>query len=1122
MSPQRISPGPSRSTGCCSRARQRSAGWIFARPAWPVRRPGRGRRRRRRPRPGRTPRPSPSWAAPPNPPGRAAVAGHDPHAPGARRHPGIRLGPYHSDGTHRRVRHSPPRRAGGGHGSERFGQVHPPGHRRRSRPRHQGAGPGRRPRSRRAGRQDPGRAAAPLHRVCLPGAQPAGDPHRRGERRPAAGAGRRPAADGGRPGARAARRARHGRAHRQVPRGAVRWRAATRRDRPCRGRRAPPAARRRAHRGAGLLHRGDGARAAAAPVRQRLRRGPGDPRRPLRRLGRPGRVPARRPPGRPDRASRRPARPPRPGGGHMSTSRFPRALWRMARRDLRRHLRRSALIVALVALPVAGLTAGIVLLRAASPTGAQRAADVLGAATLRVDATSPQARLDAAALPAGSRTLAFSTDGGLLRVGPGDVRRISLTDLPVRITGSVIRPADTDAFLAVAPRGALGPRASRSWLIALPAGAGGQGVLRDAGGLTVTTRQQASTSPRSVRTRTGVLDPVPIVAGLTLMIAALVAAAAFAAGVRREIRELGLLAAAGGSPAQLRAAVLARGATLGLAGGLVGLALGALAAVAVHPWLGGIVGHLPRPIALPTLPLVGVVAAAVLAGTAAAWFPARFAGRVPPVEALDARVPGGPPPRHVSRLGILAIVLGCVIAAVGVKPIDNLAVSLAGLALLLGGFVACSAALVAALEPLARHLPLAGRVATRQAARNRSRAGPAVAAIAVALAVPVFVSSVALTARGDDRAHWIPALGADQLQISHIHPGGGGGGSRQIEIRDPGSEQLPGAAVRAVLAAIPGAVAAPLQVAFAPLSGAAGSGQLPPGKGRAGASPMPMVVPMVVTARQLVTQAEEPGLLYVGGDDLLAALGARSAAAGLAAGRVVGIGPGTVSVGQVALHRVDFNHGNTGSFLDRQARVLPAVQVGGRPLLTIRYVVGAATARRLGLVTATQGTLVRAPHAITPAELAAAQAALAPYPELAADAGPGAPPQSVSTSLLLLLFAVSAAVALAVVAAMVGLAQAEAAPERRTLFAVGASPSTLRGTAAATAGLLALLGGVLAVPAGLLPLAAIYVAAPAAVPLVIPWTGLALIVMVVPALAAAGGATLTRTNLSDRALWSRS
>ena len=858
----------------------------------------------------------------------------------------------------------------------------------------------------------------------------------------------------------------------------------------------------------------------------------------------------------------------------MSTSRFPRTLWRMARRDLWRHLSRSVLIVALVALPVAGLTAGIVLLHEASPTGAQRAADVLGAATLRVDATSPRARLDAAALPAGSRTLAFSTDGGLLRVGPGDVRRISLTDLPlddplttgmlglhtgraprrpgevavssavlrelgrrvgdtlqlaqpdgtdrtVRITGTVLRPADTDAFLAVMPRGTLGPTAGQSWLVALPAGvAGDQSVLRGASGLTVTTREEASSAPRSVRTRTGVLNPIPITAGLALMIAALVAAAAFAAGVRREIRELGLLAAAGGSPAQLRAAVLARGATLGVTGGVAGLVLGVLAAVAVHPMLGGIVGHLPRPIALPPLPLVGVAAAAVLAGTAAAWFPARFASRVAPVEALDARVPTGPPPRHVSRLGILAIVLGCIIAAVGAKPINNLAVSLAGLALLLGGFVACSAAVVAAVEPLAPHLPLAGRAATRQAARNRSRAGPAVAAIAVALAVPVFVSSVALTARGDDRAHWLPALGADQLKISHIGPGGDGGGSGQIEIRDPGSEQLPSAAVRAVLAAIPGAVAAPLRAAFVSVSGAAGSGQIPASK-RGTGGPMPVLMPMVVTARQLVTQAEEPGLLYVGGDDLLAALGAQSAAAALAAGKVVAIGPTTVSGGQVALHRADFNDGHTGSFLDRQARLTPAVQVVGRPRLTIRYVISTATAQRLGLVTATQGTLVRAPHTIRPAELAAAQAALAPYPELAANAGPGTPPQSVSTSLLLLLFAVSAAVALAVVAAMVGLSQAEAAPERRTLFAVGASPSVLRGTAAATAGLLALLGGILAVPAGLLPLAAIYVASPAAVPLVIPWTGLALIVVGVPALAAAGGATLTRTNLGDRALWSR-
>jgi ABC-type antimicrobial peptide transport system permease subunit len=132
------------------------------------------------------------------------------------------------------------------------------------------------------------------------------------------------------------------------------------------------------------------------------------------------------------------------------------------------------------------------------------------------------------------------------------------------------------------------------------------------------------------------------------------------------------------------------------------------------------------------------------------------------------------------------------------------------------------------------------------------------------------------------------------------------------------------------------------------------------------------------------------------------------------------------------------------------------------------------------------------------------------------DAGPGTPPQSVTTPLLMLLFAVSGAVALAVVAAMVALAQAEARTERRTLFAVGASPAVLRGTAAATAGLLALLGGVLAVPAGLLPLAAVYATTPAAVPLVVPWAGLAVGAVLVPALAAAGSATLTRTTSGSR------
>jgi hypothetical protein len=250
-----------------------------------------------------------------------------------------------------------------------------------------------------------------------------------------------------------------------------------------------------------------------------------------------------------------------------------------------------------------------------------------------------------------------------------------------------------------------------------------------------------------------------------------------------------------------------------------------------------------------------------------------------------------------------------------------------------------------------------------------------------------------------------------------------------------------------------------------------------------------------------------------------AARGASRAASDLAAGRIVGVGAGTVDHDAVALHSADFRNGRAGTVRDAAARVVPAVQVDDRPMIaTARYVISEETARRLDLTATSQGVLVlvRGQHAITPAELRAARAALAPYPDLSISAGPGTPPRSVSTSLLTLMFVVSATVALAVVAAMVALAQAENSPERHALAAVGASPGALRRTSGAAAGLLALLGAVLAVPAGLLPLVAIYAAQPAGVPLSVPWASLAACVAIVPALAAAGGALFTSTRTGAR------
>ncbi len=138
------------------------------------------------------------------------------------------------------------------HGAVRLRQVDAAEPRRRSGPADQRRGRRRGPvlgdLNRRAARRRP----APHDRLRVPGPQPAAQPDRGGERRPAAGTRRRhPCA---RPGRRRSPRWPRSawRICSPLPRRDVRRPAAARRDRPGAGRRAPAGARRRADRRAGL------------------------------------------------------------------------------------------------------------------------------------------------------------------------------------------------------------------------------------------------------------------------------------------------------------------------------------------------------------------------------------------------------------------------------------------------------------------------------------------------------------------------------------------------------------------------------------------------------------------------------------------------------------------------------------------------------------------------------------------------------------------------------------------------------------------------------------------------------------------------------------------------------
>ena len=126
---------------------------------------------------------------------------------------------------------------------------------------------------------------------------------------------------------------------------------------------------------------------------------------------------------------------------------------------------------------------------------------------------------------------------------------------------------------------------------------------------------------------------------VTLVAAVLMASAAVTIAARRQLRALGLLAAAGARGRQLGTVVILQAAALGLVGVLAGIPVGLLLARALLPRLARAVG-LPLGEAAPLLVVPGrlLLAAGLgsLAAEVAALVPAVRAARLPVTQALAA------------------------------------------------------------------------------------------------------------------------------------------------------------------------------------------------------------------------------------------------------------------------------------------------------------------------------------------------------------------------------------------------------------------------------------------------------------------------------------------------------
>ncbi|MBW3664611.1 MAG: ABC transporter permease [Actinobacteria bacterium] len=259
-----------------------------------------------------------------------------------------------------------------------------------------------------------------------------------------------------------------------------------------------------------------------------------------------------------------------------------------------------------------------------------------------------------------------------------------------------------------------------------------------------------------------------MVGAVLLAQVALVAAAAFATGTRRRLREFGLLSAGGASPRHVRALVLREAGVLGTVGALAGIVLGVVAVRFAEPLIEAFTA---RPLAgyrwhvadLVVPALVGVVAA-----VAAAYLPARTVARVPVVAALAGRAPIGRVPRWVAPLALVAsasglLLLGSVIRSARYGSSRSALIAL-GTILAIGGAAGLASPIIGVVGRVADRLRLHARLVTRDAARQRTRSAAAVAALTVVFVAPVAAATV-VASEADAVAGRSAAAGREDVAI---------------------------------------------------------------------------------------------------------------------------------------------------------------------------------------------------------------------------------------------------------------------------------------------------------------------------------------------------------------------
>ncbi|WP_434744414.1 FtsX-like permease family protein [Streptomyces sp. A-14] len=938
-----------------------------------------------------------------------------------------------------------------------------------------------------------------------------------------------------------------------------------------------------------------------------------------------------------------------------------RAAFRIARRDAARAKGRSALVVAMIALPVLGVTAADLTYRSALPTKAEELTAELGSADARFAATSmgpvklhqmpdginwsaPEGAPDPtpeeqakpvdvpATFPEGSRYLterslpaAVTTRHGIadtaiteLRISDPMMRgRIELTDgsyprkkseiaatsdfvksaglsigdrVTVRgpeqtytLTGTVELPADlrADALYAlpgsvIAPwqksadrdKTILPPQPSDpKWLVKGPAGAGvtWQDILAaNKRGVVVVSRQVALDPPpdsevpmasmsSGYSTETETTAAVLTVAAMAVLEIVLLAGPAFAVGARRSRRQLGLVGSCGGSRGQVRAVVLAGGAVLGGVGALAGVGAGfgltALFRPMIEDYTGNRFGELTvRPWEILAIAVLGLVT-----GVLAALAPAIVAGRQSVLESLTGRRGTRRSSRVLPVIGVIALTAGTGVAVYGGVAGDTAFVA-GGSVLAELGVLGCIPVIVGFLGRLGRRLPLTPRIALRDAARNRGRTAPAVAAVMAAVAGSVAIATYTSSHAVEQEYDFVPNMtpGTVALAASDI-----GADAELPRSRAAVEQNYPVSGRPADFGRV--WAGSDCSVYYEEENGC-GTLELvkPTGKGHAcalkgkGARELALRLSADEHKRMMNSPAcmdenytmvafgTGDHKIVIGGADVLdtyVKLDDPAAAKALAEGVPVLLNPAYAERGEVTLKAAHIYNdrdkknrarhpGKARTTTDRMKVYVAPDRFAATP--GIRMIMPQRTAERLGLHVEEYGSFYALGRDATDAEEQAAHAALDRAGNRAYLMSSNEIFRTQDDTILLILALFAGVVTLGAAAITTGLSKADAEADLTTLSAVGAPPGVRRSLSGFQCLVVALTGVLLGTAAGLVPAVALRLTdlraalaemredpmQSAYTPIVMPWETVGLLALVVPVLAGLLAAALTSSRLT--------